>query len=64
MSAFQHFDFYASHALKKSWTFMLTGHNLLNTTSIDRLAFDVNSSSEQSMSIVGRYLLLKAALTF
>ena len=64
MSAFQHFDFYASHALKKSWTFMLTGHNLLNTTSIDRLAFDVNSSSEQSMSIVGRYLLLKVALTF
>ena len=64
MSAFQHLDFYASHALKKSWTFIFTGHNLLNTKTIDRLTFDVNSYSEQSMSIVGRYLLLKAALTF
>lgn len=64
MSAFQHFDLYASHALKRSWTFILTGHNLLNTKTIDRLAFDVNSYSEQNMSIVGRYLLMKVALTF
>ncbi|MGL6266462.1 MAG: hypothetical protein ACRC2O_01000, partial [Chitinophagaceae bacterium] len=61
---FHSMDLYANLEVNHVWTISMTIHNLFNTSTIEQRHFAVNSKAEQLYELVGRYLLIKAMISF
>lgn len=63
-NAFQTVDLYARWKASKSFAFSLTGHNLTNQRMLALRSLSLNATTDQRVSLVGRYILLGAEWSF